>query len=203
MMSCLVVMVRTRCGGGEGDDLIDGGAGDDILVGDADGQIGGSGGNDILVGGAGNDTLVGGGGQDTYLFESGDGIDVIVDAGGEGNRLVFGAGISPKDIVAAVGPNDSLVIRTGFERDEVQIWNFGTSNLAGSHPIDTFEFSDGTIFTYGQLSSAGLSRSGGVGNDHIVGRQTATESMVERVATSFKGRRELILCLGKMEETYC
>jgi len=155
--------------GGEGDDLIDGGAGDDILVGDADGQIGGSGGNDILVGGAGNDTLVGGGGQDTYLFESGDGIDVIVDAGGEGNRLVFGAGISPKDIVAAVGPNDSLVIRTGFERDEVQIWNFGTSNLAGSHPIDTFEFSDGTIFTYGQLSSAGLSRSGGVGNDHIVG----------------------------------
>ncbi len=155
--------------GDEGDDLLDGGAGDDILVGDADGQIGGSGGNDVLSGGAGNDRLIGGGGQDTYLFERGGGVDTIVEAIGEGNRLIFGPGISPNGIIAAVGPNDSLVIRTGFGGDEVQIWNFGTSTIDGPHAIDSFEFSDGTILTYGQLSSAGLARSGGGGHDHLVG----------------------------------
>ncbi|NGZ60813.1 MAG: hypothetical protein CV081_09985, partial [Nitrospira sp. LK265] len=99
--------------GDVGDDLIDGGDGDDILVGDADGQIGGSGGNDTLAGGRGNDTLIGGGGQDTYLYEIGDGFDVIVEGGGEGNRLVFGAGIHSNTIVAAVGSNDSLLLRMG------------------------------------------------------------------------------------------
>ncbi|MDF0673253.1 MAG: calcium-binding protein [Nitrospira sp.] len=155
--------------GDDGDDLIDGGAGDDILVGDADGQIGGSGGNDTLAGGSGNDTLVGGGGQDTYLYDLGDGFDVIEEAAGEGNRLVFGAGISSNAIIAAVGPNDSLVIRTGNGEDAVQIQNFGTNNLNGAHPIDSVEFSDGSILTYSQLAANGLSISGGLGNDQLTG----------------------------------
>jgi Ca2+-binding RTX toxin-like protein len=155
--------------GEDGADQLDGGAGDDTLVGDGDGQIGGAGGSDVLIGGAGNDTLVGGGGQDTYRFDSGDGFDVIVDAAGEGNRLVFGAGISPSVIVAAVGPNDTLVVRTGNGGDAVQIQNFGTNNVAGPHPIDSFEFSDGTILTYAQLTSSGIGISGGAGSDALTG----------------------------------
>ncbi|ALA57586.1 calcium-binding protein [Nitrospira moscoviensis] len=155
--------------GDDGDDVIEGGAGDDTLVGDADGQIGGTGGNDLLNGGIGNDVLVGGGGQDTYRYELGDGFDVIVDAAGEGNRLVFGAGISSTAIVATVGFNDSLVVRTGSGSDAVEIINFGTANLAGSHPIDTFEFSDGTVLTYSQMVTSGLGISGGAGNDTLIG----------------------------------
>jgi Ca2+-binding RTX toxin-like protein len=155
--------------GDGGDDQLDGGAGDDILVGDADGQIGGTGGNDTLVGGSGNDTLVGGGGQDTYLFNLGDGFDVVVEAAGEGNRLVFGAGISSNAMVAAVGPNDSLVVRTGNGGDAVQIQNFGASTPAGPHPIDSFEFPDGTILSYAQLASSGLGISGGLGSDTLSG----------------------------------
>ncbi|WHZ29132.1 MAG: Alkaline phosphatase [Nitrospira sp.] len=155
--------------GDAGDDLIDGGGGDDILVGDADGQIGGSGGNDTLAGGSGNDTLVGGGGQDTYLYELGDGFDIIVEGVGEENRLVFGAGINANTIVAAVGPNDSLVLRTGNGDNAVQIQSFGLSNLNGSHPIDTFEFSDGAVLTYEQLAQTGLAVSGGLGNDQLSG----------------------------------
>lgn len=155
--------------GDEGDDYLDGGVGDDLLIGDADGQIGGSGGNDFLAGGSGNDTLVGGGGQDTYLYELGDGFDIIAEGEGEGNRLVFGAGINTNTIVAAVGPDDSLVLRTGNGEDAVQIQNFGISNPDGPHPIDTFEFSDGTILTYQQLASAGLAISGGLGNDLLTG----------------------------------
>jgi Ca2+-binding RTX toxin-like protein len=154
--------------GDDGDDALDGGAGDDILVGDTDGQIGGAGGNDILIGGTGNDVLIGGGGQDTYLFALGDGFDVIIEAAGEENRLVFGAGISPSTIVVAVGPDDSLVIRTGSGEDAVQIQNFGTNNLNGPHPIDSFQFSDGTSLIYSQLAAAGLAVSGGLGNDHLV-----------------------------------
>ena len=155
--------------GDAGDDLIDGGGGDDILVGDADGQIGGSGGNDLLTGGSGNDVLVGGGGQDTYLFDPGDGFDIIAEAGGEGNRAVFGSGISPSTIIAAVGLNDSLVLRTGNGDNAVQIQSFGLSNLNGPHPIDTFEFSDGTVLTYEQLAQTGLAVSGGLGNDQLSG----------------------------------
>ena len=155
--------------GNAGDDALDGGAGDDILVGDADGQMGGTGGSDILIGGAGNDVLVGGGGQDTYRFDMGDGFDLIVDAAGEGNRLVFGAGISPNAVVVAVGPNDSLVIRTGYGDEAVQIENFGTTNLTGLHPIDSFQFSDGTLLTYSQLAAEGLGVSVGFGNPQAQG----------------------------------
>lgn len=155
--------------GDDGDDALDGGAGDDILVGDADGQIGGTGGNDILIGGAGNDVLVGGGGQDTYLFNLGDGFDLIVEAASEGNRLVFSAGINPNTIAVAVGPDDSLVIRTGNGEEAVQIQNFGTNNLTGLHPIDSFQFSDGTIRTYGQLAENGLGVSVGFGHPQAQG----------------------------------
>ncbi|WP_052700981.1 Hint domain-containing protein [Loktanella sp. S4079] len=57
--------------GVEGDDVIDGGAGNDVIDGDA--------GNDTLIGGADNDTLTGGEGNDTFVYNAGDGDDVITD----------------------------------------------------------------------------------------------------------------------------
>lgn len=159
-----------RLSGDAGDDRIFGQDGhDDLFGGDGNDDLRGDDGDDHLDGGAGNDTLVGGGGQDIYLYEMGDGFDVITEAAGEGNRLVFGAGISPSAIIAAVGPNDSLIIRTGNGEQAVQISNFGAQDLTGSHPIDSFEFADGTILTYGQLAAAGLAISGGVGDDQLSG----------------------------------
>lgn len=51
--------------------MIYGGGGDDHLRGEL--------GNDILAGGAANDTLTGGGGNDLFLFNPGDGSDIITD----------------------------------------------------------------------------------------------------------------------------
>ena len=85
--------------GGGGSDTLFGGNGDDYLEGDADaswlpGQyhgndylyggagndtLFGGGGDDTLIGGAGNDYLAGGAGDDTYIFNLGDGQDVLVD----------------------------------------------------------------------------------------------------------------------------
>ena len=62
--------------GGVGVDILDAGAGEDILIGGA--------GSDVLTGGAGNDILLGGLGHDFYLFNTGDGNDIILDADGEG-----------------------------------------------------------------------------------------------------------------------
>ena len=55
----------------EGNDYISGGTGNDSIWGGA--------GNDTLYGGAGNDTLWGGNGKDNFVFNSGDGNDVIAD----------------------------------------------------------------------------------------------------------------------------
>ena len=55
--------------GGNGADTLSGGAGNDKLLGGA--------GNDSLYGGAGNDSLWGDKGSDTFLYNDGDGKDVI------------------------------------------------------------------------------------------------------------------------------
>lgn len=155
--------------GGLGNDVLEGGAGDDGLVGDDTDLVGGVGGDDILQGGIGNDYLGGGGGRDTYLFNPGDGFDAIRDYSGEGNRLVFGAGINPTSVTVSATLDDSLVIRTGASGEGIEIYYFGTGSLGGLHPIDTFEFADGTILTYGELAAAGLGLSGGALDDVLLG----------------------------------
>ena len=63
--------VSQHLAGTAGDDVISGGDGHDTVEGDA--------GNDTLSGGAGLDLLEGGAGDDIYLFNRGDGTDVIFD----------------------------------------------------------------------------------------------------------------------------
>ena len=75
--------------GGLGDDELRGNSGADVLVGNEglDRLGGGSGsdllrggaGNDTLRGGAGSDTLYGGAGEDKFVFQTGDGVDTIMD----------------------------------------------------------------------------------------------------------------------------
>ena len=58
--------------GSANSDIINAGAGADIVDGGA--------GNDTITGGAGNDILSGGTGENTFIFNSGDGVDHILDA---------------------------------------------------------------------------------------------------------------------------
>jgi Ca2+-binding RTX toxin-like protein len=66
--------------GGGGDDVLDGLGGNDYLEGNA--------GADTLLGGAGDDILFGGAGQDTYVYNDGDGFDVISSADAS-DRLLY------------------------------------------------------------------------------------------------------------------
>lgn len=68
---------NTILGGKSGDKLL-GGSGNDILSGNSgNDKLWGGSGDDILNGGAGNDSLWGGNGVDTFIYDSGDGKDMI------------------------------------------------------------------------------------------------------------------------------
>ncbi|WP_298082303.1 calcium-binding protein, partial [uncultured Campylobacter sp.] len=86
--------------GGEGNDSISGYGGDDVLYGEeGNDSIDGGDGNDIIVGGKGDDILDGGDGDDTYVFNIGDGADIIEESGGGMDIIKFGEGINKEDII--------------------------------------------------------------------------------------------------------
>lgn len=66
--------------GGDGRDRLNGGDGDDVINGNAGiDRLDGGDGNDILSGGAGRDNLRGGDGDDIFVYNDGDGLDLIRD----------------------------------------------------------------------------------------------------------------------------
>ncbi len=165
--------------GGVGADLLAGEAGNDLLIGGADVDVllGGDGndhlqggaGDDELTGGAGADVLNGGAGADTYVFNLGDGVETIQDTAGEGNRVVFGAGIFADEISVGIG---SLVVRVGFTSDAIHIQGFDPANPTVPVGIETFEFADGTTLTQADLVARGFDLVGTAGNDILNGGQT-------------------------------
>ena len=174
--------------GEAGDDTINSGAGDDIVYGgDGNDIITNSGGNDYIDGGAGDDTikstaissnstdetLVGGtgndyfedkdGGDETFIFNLGDGNDLIYNRGGN-DTIKFGAGIT-QDNIKFHGEGYDLFITFSNSEDSIKIKSFISSN---SCRIENFEFSDGTIITSDYVMSH-LVTDGTSGDDTLEG----------------------------------
>ncbi|MCV4281559.1 calcium-binding protein [Pseudomonas capsici] len=164
--------------GGSGNDILDGMGGDDFIEGGSgsDTLYGGKG-NNTLSGGSGNDYLEGGNGDDTYLFNSGDGVDVIVDRGGK-NIIRFGSGFSSDDLqVGVANATEELMLRlSNGAGDVVLIRDF--QGWSGS----SFVFSDGKVLSFievmarvkSSLSSTGSAAAetltGGGASDDLNGR---------------------------------
>lgn len=99
--------------------------------------------NNTFVGGKGNDTLKGGTGADTYIFNKGDGQDIIQENSPNSNavdKIVFGAGITKNDVTFTRSGYD-LIVAIKNTTDKITIKN---SNLAFGSRIERFEFVDGT-----------------------------------------------------------
>ncbi|WP_157369135.1 calcium-binding protein [Algicola sagamiensis] len=133
--------------GGMGDDTIYGGSGNDNLYGNGglDTLIAGAG-NDILDSGPGNDYMNGGLGDDTYVYQSGDGIDTIHAEGNKKShqdKLVFGAGISPKDI-SYRQDGMTMVIQFKESKSNISIQDWYKSD---HFKLKSVEFADGTKHT--------------------------------------------------------
>lgn len=118
--------------GGSGHDTLFGGAGHDVLRGDA--------GNDTLAGETGNDFLQGGDGDDIYIYNVGDGHDVIIDSSGT-DKIVFGAGITANDLTFIRTSNHDMMIHIddGTTIGSILVQEFFQSD---SKSVETIEFSD-------------------------------------------------------------
>ncbi|EHS5250900.1 calcium-binding protein [Salmonella enterica subsp. enterica serovar Typhimurium] len=131
--------------GTSGNDVLYGLAGNDVLNGQA--------GDDILVGGAGNDTLNGGAGNDTYLFNRGDGQDILEHAyhsTPETNTLQFGAGITADQVTVKRSGGDLLLSLAGSTDQILVRWFFSGDNW---NPLQQVQFADGTLWLADDLLS--------------------------------------------------
>ena len=142
-------------------------------------------GDDQITGGAGNDILMGGAGSDTYLWNIGDGIDLIDDrrAPGDVNRVVFGAGIDPGIVgLESNGGGDTLTVRVGNE---------GLVLMGAFASIDEFQFFDGATLTFQDLLDRGVD---------VVGSSGTPFGGVEFLSGTFANDR--MLGLGGDDELF-
>jgi Ca2+-binding RTX toxin-like protein len=141
--------------------MLVGGPGDDSLwacgCGPSDGNV--------YVGAGGNDELEGGDGDDIYVFNSGDGQDVIWDQASDSapNSLRLGNGISADDLRLEIGRFDDigcsdvgLRVNFGPEGDGVTFFDVNIDDLAGGHPVEYFHFADGRVLDWEQLVDRGV-----------------------------------------------
>lgn len=97
--------------GSSQDDIIDGGGSADMIDGGK--------GNDSIIGGKGNDTLTGGDGSDVFIYNKGDGNDLITDYAAEDVISIKSgkATVSTKkdDVILTVGSNKITVVGGKYE----------------------------------------------------------------------------------------
>ena len=121
--------------------------------------------DDILIGGPGDDILRGGPGNDTYVFNRGDGQDLIADTAGQ-NRLVFGPGITPAQVRVARGQPTVMLEITGTG-DRIDL----ACNTPATIGVQEADFADGTVWTAASLIAA--ARAPTAGDDVIYGSADA------------------------------
>jgi len=170
--------------GGSGNDYLSGGNGnDDLRGGEGNDTLNGDAGDDHLTGGQGNDTLNGGNGSDTFYWYLNDGDDMIGDSLAElsvENRLVFGPGILPGDVISESVPGTQNV-RFKVRQADVVVGSVLIYNWYYNSHYQTWRisFADGTIWdarTFGTDGSDSLTGTSGDetlygngGNDYLYG----------------------------------
>jgi Ca2+-binding RTX toxin-like protein len=158
--------------GGSGIDVLFGNAGDDMLAGgEGNDELQGHDGADTLAGGTGNDTLFGDAGDDLYLFNLGDGQDLVFDDSAiSADVLRFGTGIVASDMtLARAGGNLVVMHANGTDQASVANWY-----ISSGYQLARFEFADGTVWTGSFAGNEALKILRGTsGNDQIVGSSIA------------------------------
>ncbi|MCV6577008.1 MAG: AHH domain-containing protein, partial [Cohaesibacter sp.] len=116
---------------------------------DGDDVIKGSSSSDIITGGLGDDTLAGGDGDDVYVYNLGDGRDVIRGEDyhyNETDKIIL-HGISPDDVVMSRNAGDTLVI-TMPDGGSITVNEQFKGDYYG---IEQVEFDDGTVWSAADL----------------------------------------------------
>nr|WP_314868607.1 calcium-binding protein [uncultured Campylobacter sp.] len=140
--------------GSSGNDTIRGYDGDDILEGnDGNDNIDGGNGNDIIMGGKGDDILNGEKGNDTYIFNKGDGHDIISAAYYyDGDVDTIELKDFNKDDINIKRVFGDIVISSKISDDIITLQNFYNKyNDTNTHIIEYIKFKDGTIWDYNTI----------------------------------------------------
>lgn len=157
--------------GGAGDDELLGGKGNDYLDGgEGFDRLSGGEGNDTLVGGTGVDVLAGGAGKDRYVFNAGDGTEIIDDAPNgpddlETSVLVLGPGITQEQVKFRP---DSLVVDLG-NGDSIQFLHFNIEDPLSTPVLDAIEFRSGGFMALEDVLEQGFDIDGTEGDDALFG----------------------------------
>jgi len=162
--------------GWEGNDSLNGLAGDDTLDGGE--------GDDLYLFGTGNDSAYDYDGDDGYVYELGDGDDIISDQAGT-DYLAFGSGIDPLDVtVADDGDGGYYLTLAGGG----SVWlQYATEP---SNAIEEVRFADTTVWTdedlYDLANGGALLRGGGGDGGEMEGLlwQGRDASLVQYVGAS-------------------
>ena len=119
---------------------------DDILIGnDLDNTINAADGDDVYIGGKGNDTIEDPSGNDTYIWNLGDGLDMVKDITGE-DKIVFGEGITRDDLSFEQVGNDLKILVNGDNSAGVQIQYHFANDM---FKVESVEFADGSMLDIG------------------------------------------------------
>ncbi|MEL6959682.1 MAG: Hint domain-containing protein [Pseudomonadota bacterium] len=184
-----------------GNDAVDGLDGNDtILGGDGSDKIAGGDGNDSIDGGSGDDVLQGGAGNDTLIagtnsgvgdsLSGGAGDDVLTDSfgnatldGGDGADF-FNLGYGTATVIGGDGGTNADTISFDLADDGIKLIFDGEGSGAYKDDdgdsgifsgIEAIEGSGSNDLIDASLDSAGVSLTGGAGNDQILGGSGSDE----------------------------
>ena len=129
--------------------VLAGTAGDDTLY--------GSWASETISGGLGNDTLYGGEGNDTYVYQAGDGNDVITDGWWSGNDRLMLVGLNQEDVNLYQLSNNSDDIFVGINGTGATITLTNQTHGWGEQGVESIVFADGTTLNWSQIQSQSAS----------------------------------------------
>ncbi|CZF77825.1 calcium-binding protein [Grimontia marina] len=121
----------------------------------------------ILRGGKGNDRLEGLEGNDTYIFERGDGQDVVFDASGSADKAIFDGLSFNGDIVVSRTALD-LIFTVRETGQSITFENQYVRSDRQVFAVETFEFSDVSL-DFKQLNPEFIDRIGTSGSEILEG----------------------------------
>ena len=122
---------------------------------------------DTVYGNLGNDTLHGGNGNDTYVFNRGDGQDLIDENGLGDTDVLFLKGYTPAEVILKpLAPlSDHLVLTFVGTDDRIEIRNTLTDTYYDK--IEQIRFEDGTAWNFTQIVDEMIRDQATSGNDAV------------------------------------
>ena len=156
--------------GGTGADVIGGDFGDDLVAGESgDDTLRGGRGHDVIDGGAGSDISSGDSGDDVYLFNLGDGHDLIRESSGFGgwggqDTIVLGAGIVVNQVTVTQADSGRDLVLTLSDGSTITL---KTTITSVENRVEQVAFADGSVWNHAELMTRATAPTSG--NDIFYG----------------------------------